>query len=74
MGIVFYDSLLKWIVSLIGIICIVLIMMGSTKRLEHAQDERYGRQPEYQKYVRAVPVLFPFVPVYTLKNIRVYLE
>lgn len=74
MGIVFYDSLFKWIVSLIGIVCIVLIMMGSTKRLEHAQDERYGHQPEYQKYVRTVPVLFPFIPVYTLKNIRVYLE
>lgn len=63
-----------WTASLIGLVCIVLIMMGSTKRLEGKQGERYGDDPEYQKYSSTVPVLFPFVPVYTLKNIRVYLE
>jgi hypothetical protein len=49
-------------------------MMGSTKRLERAQYDRYGQAPEYQKYIQTVPVLFPFIPIYTLKNIRVYLE
>ena len=49
-------------------------MMGSTKRLEKQQDGRYGQQPAYQEYVRSVPVLFPFVPIYSLKNVRVYLE
>ena len=73
-GIVFYNSPLKWVVSSIGMVCIVLIMMGSTKRLEKTQDERYGNHPEYQGYIKTVPVLFPFIPVYSLKNIRVYLE
>ncbi len=63
-----------WAGSLLGLVCIVLIMMGSTKRLERKQEERYGQRPEYQRYVATVPVLFPWVPLYSLKNVRVYLE
>ena len=74
MGIAFYSTSLLWIGSLIGLVCIILIMFGSTRRLERAQDQRYGDLPEYQQYIRTVPVLFPYVPVYTLKKIRVYLE
>jgi steroid 5-alpha reductase family enzyme len=73
-GLAFYATALRFGVSFIGALCIVLIMMGSTKRLEESQDERYGALPDFQAYVRSVPVLFPFVPIYTLKNIRVYLE
>ena len=69
-----YTSPLRVVFSLAGLICIVLIMMGSTKRLEESQDSRYGKLPEYQQYTKTVPVLFPFVPVYSLKNVRVYLE
>jgi steroid 5-alpha reductase family enzyme len=74
LGFVFYTSALQWIASLVGLVCIVLIMMGSTKRLEQAQDDRYGVLPAYQKYTRTVPVLFPFVPVYSLKRVKVFLE
>ncbi|MCU0503964.1 MAG: DUF1295 domain-containing protein [Anaerolineae bacterium] len=70
----FYATALRFSVSFIGALCIVLIMMGSTKRLEESQDRRYGALPEYQAYVKSVPVLFPFVPIYSLKNIRVFLE
>ena len=73
-GIAFYNSPMKWVAGLIGLICIVLIMIGSTKRLEKAQTERYGALPKYQQFIHTVPVLFPFVPVYSLKNVRVYLE
>lgn len=73
-GITFYTSIWQWAVSFIGLACITLIMMGSTKRLEHAQTKRYGGQKRYQEYVRSVPVLFPFVPIYSLKNVRVYIE
>ena len=74
MGILFYNSPFKWIASSVGLVCIVLIMMGSTKRLENTQDKRYGNQKKYQEYIHTVPVLFPFIPVYSLKNIRVFLE
>ncbi len=73
-AVVVFASLLQGIISLIGVACIVLIMLGSTKRLEHSQGERYGSLPEYQTYIHTVPVLLPFVPVYSLKNIRFYLE
>ncbi len=74
LGVAFYTFFLHWAISLIGLVCIVLIMMGSTKRLEKQQDGRYGDQPAYQTYICTVPVLFPFVPVYSLKNVKVYLE
>lgn len=74
MGLIFYTSVLRWVIALMGVICIVLIMMGSTKRLERSQGERYGNLKEYQDYTRTVPVLFPFVPIYSMKDIRVYLE
>jgi steroid 5-alpha reductase family enzyme len=74
MGLAFYTTPLHWILGLAGTLCITLIMMGSTKRLEYSQEERYGTLPEYQAYVQSVPVLIPFIPVYSLKKIRVYLE
>ena len=73
-GLAFYSSPLRWGIALIGLVCIVLIMLGSTRRLEHSQERRYGALQEYQHYIHTVPVLFPFVPVYSLLGIRVYLE
>ena len=60
--------------ALIGYVCIFLIMMGSTKRLEKKQEERYGKEEAFKKYATSVPVLFPFLPIYTLKHVKVYLE
>lgn len=74
MGVLFYDTPMKWLASLIGVVCIILIMMGSTKRLEKSQDERYSNQSDYREYIRTVPVLFPLVPIYSLKKVRVFLE
>lgn len=73
-GIPYYTSALRWGMALGGLVCITLIMMGSTKRLEQQQDERYGAREDYQKYVTTVPVLFPFTRIYSLKHVRVYLE
>jgi len=73
-GISSYSCASRWIAAVIGYVCIVLIMVGSTKRLEATQDGRYGTDESYRAYVQSVPVLFPFVPVYSLKGVRVYLE
>lgn len=72
-GLVFYTTVLRWAASLIGLACIVLIMLGSAKRLEEQQNQRYGERTEYQDYVRSVPILIPYIPVYTFKTLRVYL-
>ncbi len=69
-----YSSPFQWMSVLIGLICIVLIMLGSTKRLEFSQDDRYGKDPEYQEYTKRVPVLIPWIPLYSLKKIKVFLE
>jgi steroid 5-alpha reductase family enzyme len=63
-----------WAAATTGLGCIVLIMMGSTKRLERKQDERYGERADYQRYRSSVPVLFPLVPIYSLQHVKVYLE
>ncbi len=73
-GIAAFTNPLFAIMAGIGLVCIVLIMMGSTKRLEQRQDERYGHLDKYQDFVNKVPVLFPFLPIYSLKNVKVYLE
>lgn len=74
MGTSSYTHWLHWLASAIGLICITLIMMGSTKRLEAKQEERYGRGQDYRRYIATVPVLFPWLPIYSLRNVRVYLE
>ncbi len=74
MGAPFLTSVLRAAIALIGWACLVLIMLGSTKRLERTQGERYGHLPEYREYTQSVPVLFPWVPVYTLQGVKVYLE
>jgi len=73
-GTVGYSVWWHWVTAITGIVCIILIMMGSTKRLEVKQDDRYGEDPNYKEYVKTVPVLFPWLPIYSLKNVKVYLE
>jgi steroid 5-alpha reductase family enzyme len=73
-GLTSYQGLGAWVAAAVGTVCITLIMMGSTKRQESKQDERYGAREDYRKWVTSVPVLVPFVPVHSLKGVRVYLE
>jgi steroid 5-alpha reductase family enzyme len=64
---------LAWILSALGYACIILIMIGSARRLEIKQEERYGADPAFRRYAETVPILLPLVPVYSLKKARVYL-
>lgn len=72
-GIPFYRTPFAWIVSIIGLVVIELIMLGSGKRLEEKQDARYGSDLEYRTYRSSVPAIFPLIPLYSLKRIRIYL-
>lgn len=49
-----------------AICCVLLIIYGF--RLEVRQNKNYGNDPEYQKYVTTVPVLLPFVPLYSVEK------
>lgn len=73
-GLPFYGaSVFRWTVAAAGVIIIILIMLGSARRLEIKQEERYGSRPEFRQYASRTPVLFPFLPLYSLKKLRVYL-
>jgi len=71
MGLAFYKTPIEWIVSLIGLASILFVMISSTRRLESTQIGRYGSLPEFQQYTQVVPILFPYIPLYTLQNIKI---
>lgn len=58
----------QWIVAIIGYILIVYVMLSGAKRLELRQNKNYGADPEYQAYVKKTPIIFPIVPLYSLKD------
>ena len=69
----FYSTWWQWAMTTFGLICIVLIMIGSAKRLEQKQSSTYGENADFQKYEQTVPILIPWIPLYTLKNAKIYL-
>ena len=58
----------QWIVIAVGYIGIIFVMFSGARRLEIRQDKNYGNDPEYQKYVKTVPILLPFIPLYSVKK------
>ena len=62
---------LRWVVALLGFGCLVFIMLGATRRLERTQTERYGDESAFQTYVSTVPVLVPWVPLYSIRRLPV---
>ena len=70
-GIFFYQTWWHWTIALFGLICIILIMIGSAKRLELKQNESYFSDPSYQHFIASVPVLFPWIPMYSLKGWKI---
>jgi len=72
-GVAVYQHVAAWGLAGVGVICIELIMLGSARRLELKQGARYGDSSEYTDYVHRVPILFPWVPLYSLRRLRIYL-
>jgi steroid 5-alpha reductase family enzyme len=70
-GISAYSTVLVWILATTALVYMLLLMIGAARNLEAKQDERYGAQPRYQDFVKTVPVLFPKLPVYTLRGIKI---
>lgn len=67
-GISAYQTIGDWLLAAIGILCIQMVMLGAARTLETKQAERYGGDPDFYRYVKSVPVLFPFVPLYSLRK------
>lgn len=61
---------LQWALAILGFLLIVWVMFSGARRLELRQDKNYGADPEYQKYVSTVPIIIPFVPLYSVKKYK----
>ena len=60
----------QWLPALIGYAGIIFVMFCGTRRLEIQQNRNYGKDPEYRKYVKSVPILLPFVPLYSVEKYK----
>jgi steroid 5-alpha reductase family enzyme len=66
-----YRTLPAWSLGSLGTLCIVLVMVGASRRLELKQSKSYGSDPAFEIYSRRVPVLFPFLPFYSVRSPKV---
>ena len=60
----------QWLLALLGFLLITWVMFSGARRLELRQDKNYGADPEYQRYVKSVPIIIPFVPLYSVKKYK----
>ena len=60
----------QWLPALLGFALIAWVMFGGARRLELRQDKNYGTDPKYQEYVKSVPIMIPFVPLYSVKKCK----
>jgi steroid 5-alpha reductase family enzyme len=60
----------QWVIATLGYIGIVYVMFSGARRLEVRQNKNYGNDPEYQKYVKTVPILVPFIPLYSVEKYK----
>lgn len=58
----------QWIMALIGYVGIIYVMFSGARRLEIRQNKNYGADPDYQNYIRTVPILLPFIPLYSVEK------
>lgn len=54
--------------AIFGYICLIYIMFSGARRLEIRQDRNYGDDEKYIEYCRTVPILIPFIPLYSVKK------
>ena len=59
-----------WTLAILGFVGITYVMFSGARRLELRQDHNYGDNPDYQAYKNRVPILLPFVPIYSVKDYK----
>ena len=60
------NSVWQWILAVLGYAGNIFVMFSGARRLELRQNKNYGDDPEYQAYVKSVPILLPFIPLYSV--------
>lgn len=69
-GVTALNGVFQWLCAIAGYVAIVYIMFGGARRLEIRQNKNYGNDPEYQEYVKRVPILLPCVPLYSVEKYK----
>ena len=64
-----YQGWLEWGLCSLGLACILGILIGATRRLEGEQADHYAADLSYATYHNTVPVLFPLLPLYSLRTL-----
>ena len=64
----YLGEMIFWTGVLIGYVGIIFVMFSGARRLEIRQNKNYENDPEYQKYVKTVPILLPFIPLYSVEK------
>lgn len=67
-GVTALQSVGQWIFALLGYVGIIYIMFSGARRLEIRQNKRYGKNPEYQAYVKKTPIMVPLLPIYSVEK------
>jgi steroid 5-alpha reductase family enzyme len=60
----------QWVLCLLGYVLIIFVMFSGARRLEIRQNKNYGSDPEYRKYVQTVPIMVPFIPLYSVEKYK----
>ena len=63
-------SVWQWVLAVIGYVGIIYVMFSGARRLEIRQNKNYGTDPEYQAYVKKVPILLPLIPLYSVEKYK----
>jgi steroid 5-alpha reductase family enzyme len=63
-----YKNILQFVIAFSGLVTVIFIMFGGARRLEIRQDKNYGDMKEYQIYKSNVPIMIPFLPIYSVKK------
>ena len=62
----------QWTIALLGYLGIIYVMFSGARRLELRQNRNYGDDPEYQEYVKTVPIMVPFIPLYSVAGWKLF--
>lgn len=60
----------QWIVAALGLLLIYYVMFSGARRLELRQNKSYGDDPEYQKYIKKVPIILPLIPLFSVEKFK----
>jgi len=69
-GITSFSGAGQWIIAILGYLGIIYVMFSGARRLELRQNRLYADDPDYWEFVHTVPIMIPFIPLYSVAKYR----